>query len=146
MSIRPRTLAPFVVVALLLVAVAGCSDGAASVNGAATKDPSTAEDPSADGTEAEGSPCNATATVGDTTYHVVRAMSDDYGVKPDLQVEGSATDCSGNGAQPTTFHAIPQVDPDWALCGLVDGQWRVFLADDMAVPANSTLARIVVGG
>ncbi len=158
MSIRPRTLAPVVVVALLLVGLTGCSNGAASVSGT-SKEPSpgdTASDETdgagetdqPDGTDATDEPeadCAATAVVGEATYHVVRAMSTDYAVNPTYQVEGSATDCAGDGPQAMTFHAIPHVDPAWALCGLVDGRWRVFLADDMAVPANSTLARIVVG-
>ena len=152
MSIRPLTLVPLVVMALLLVGVAGCSNGTASVSDAGD-DPSTEGNDNPGGTGATGGtgemddpPCEATASVDGATYHVVQVVSEDYGVKPDYQVSGSATDCSGEGAQSMLFHAIPHVDPSWALCGLIDGQWRVFLADDIAVPANSVLARIVVGG
>jgi hypothetical protein len=139
MSIRPRTLVPFVVVAFLLIG-AGCSNGQASVDDAVGS-------PDAEETDATTDPpCEATATVNGTTYHVVRVVSRDYAVDPTAQVEGMATDCSGGTDQPITFHAIPQVDPAWALCGLVDGEWRVFLADDIQVPANTRLARIVAGG
>jgi len=140
MSIRPRTLVPFVVVAFLLIGAAACSNGTASVNNA--NDP-----PSTDGTEpTDDTPCAATATVSGATYHVVTVVSEDYAVKPTVQYEGSATDCSGESTQSMTFHEIPQVDPSWALCGLVDGHWRVFLADALSqVPADSALARIVVG-
>ena len=140
MSIRPRTLVPFVVVAILLVSLAACSDSPASIKDAA-------DDPSTKGTEpTEDAPCAATATVDNAAYHVVQVMSQDYGVKPTVQKQGFATGCDGGTAQPTTFHAIPHVDPAWALCGLVDGQWRVFLSDQLAqVPAGSELAHIVVG-
>jgi hypothetical protein len=84
--------------------------------------------------------------VNGATYHVVRIVSQDYALDPAVQVHGTATDCSGEADRPMTFHAIPNVDPAWALCGLVDGQWRVFLAEDVGpVPADSALARIVVG-
>ena len=141
MSARPRTLVPLVVVvAFLLVGAAACSNGTASV-GEVTDDPST------EGTQPTAEqPCDAVASVNGTTYHVVQVMSQDYGVKPTFQVDGEATDCTGEGTQPMTFHAIPQVDPAWALCGLVDGKWRVFLSDDLGqVPADSVLAHIVVG-
>ncbi len=45
-----------------------------------------------DPTLAEGTLCAATATVNGTTYHVVRAVSQDYGVKPTVQLDGSATE------------------------------------------------------
>ncbi len=81
-----------------------------------------------------------------TTYRVVQVVSQNYGVKPTVQVDGEATDCTGAGTQPLTFHAIPHVDPAWALCGLVDGKWRVFLSEELGqVPADSVLANIVVG-
>jgi hypothetical protein len=77
---------------------------------------------------------------------VVRVVSQDYGLNPVAQVDGSATDCSGGTDRPITFHQIPRVDPADALCGLVDGKWRVFVADDIgSVNVNSPLARIVVG-
>jgi hypothetical protein len=152
MSIRPRTLVHLVVVTFLLMGVAGCSNGTASVTNAGD-DPSTGGSEGTDqseGTDGTGQtddpPCEATASVDGATYHVVQVASQNYDVKPDYQVGGSATDCAGEGGQPMLFHAIPRVDPAWALCGLVDGRWRVFLADDIAVPANSVLARIVVGG
>jgi hypothetical protein len=140
MSARPRTLVPLVVVvAFLLVGAAACSNGTASV-GEVTDDPTT------EGTEPPADePCAAVASVMGTTYHVVQVTSQDYGVKPTVQIDGQATDCTGAGTQPLTFHAIPHVDPAWALCGLVDGKWRVFLSDDLQVPADSVLARIVVG-
>ncbi len=141
MYARPRTLVPLVVVmAFLLVGAAACSNGTASV-GEVTDDPTT------EGTEpAADEPCDAVASVNGTTYHVVQVMSEDYGVKPTVQVTGEATDCEGDGSQPMTFHAIPQVDPAWALCGLVGGRWRVFLSDELGqVPADSALAHIVVG-
>jgi hypothetical protein len=140
MSIRPLTLGTVVVVALLLIGAAGCSNGQASVSNPGGSPGSEGTDPTAE------NPCDATATVGGTTYHVVRAVSRDYGLNPVAQVEGSATDCSGGADQPITFHQIPHVDPAAALCGLVDGKWRVFVADDIGpVPVNSPLARIVVG-
>ena len=141
MTARTRTIVPLVVVvAFLLVGAAACSNGTASV-GEVTDDPST------DGTEPSAEdPCAAVASVMGTTYHVVQVMSQDYGVKPTVQIDGEATDCTGAGTQPLTFHAIPHVDPAWALCGLVDGKWRVFLSDELGqVPADSVLARIVVG-
>lgn len=141
MSARPRTLVPLVVVvAFLLVGGAACSNGRASL-GDVTDDPTTkGTEPTAD------EPCEAVASVKGTTYHVVQVVSQDYGVKPTVQVDGEATDCSGAGTQPLTFHAIPRVDPAWALCGLVDGKWRVFLSDELGqVPADSVLAHIVVG-
>lgn len=139
MSIRPRTIVPVVVVAFLLIGAAGCSNGRASVS-----DP--IRSPETEGTEPSSDPCDATATVNERTYHVVRVVSQDYVLNPAVQVEGVATDCAGGTDQPITFHAIPHVDPAEALCGLVDGKWRVFVADDIGpVPANSPLARIVVG-
>ncbi len=139
MSIRPRTLVPLVVVALLLIGTAGCSNGRASVN-----DP--VRGTGTDESEPTQAPCEATATVDGTTYHVVRAASRNYVPNPEVQVEGTASDCSGGTGEPMTFHAIPDVDPAWALCGLVDGQWRVFIADDIPpVPVDSPLARIIVG-
>jgi hypothetical protein len=141
MSIRPRILVPFVVAAFLLIGAAGCSNGGqASVN-------DSVNGPNSDESEETSEPpCEATATVDGITYHVVRAVNRDYAVEPTVQVEGEATDCSGGPALPMTFHAIPKVDPSWAVCGLVDGEWRVFLADDIQVPANTRLARIVAGG
>ncbi len=142
MSIRPRTLVPLVVVAFLLIGVAGCSNGQASVTDAGGSPGTEGTDPASE----EGTLCSATATVNGTTYHVVRAVSQDYGVKPTVQLDGSATDCAGDGEHPMTFHPIPHVDPTWALCGLVEGQWRVFVADELGpVPQDSHLARIVVG-
>ncbi len=143
MSTRSRSLVPLVVVvAFLMVGVSACSGGGpASVA-------NVGDDPSAEGTEAidDEEPCAATAKVNDTSYHVVRAVSEDYRVKPTVQLEGEATNCAGGDAQPMTFHAIPQVDPAWALCGLVDGRWRVFYSDQLGqVPADSVLAHIVVG-
>jgi hypothetical protein len=139
MSIRPRTLVLFVVVAFLLIGAAGCSNGQASVN-------DTVNGPNSDESEETSQPpCEATAMVNGTTYHVVRAVNRDYAVEPTVQLDGEATDCAGGTSQPMTFHAIPEVDPNWALCGLLDGEWRVFLADDIQVPANSRLARIVAG-
>ena len=141
MSARPHTLIPLVVVvAFLLVGTTACSNGAASL-GTVTDDPTT------EGTEpAADEPCAAVASVNGTTYHVVRVVSQDYGVKPTVQVDGEATDCTGAGTQPLTFHAIPHVDPAWALCGLVDGKWRVFVSDRLGQPpADSVLARILVG-
>lgn len=139
MSIRPRTLVPFVVAAFLLIGAAACSNGQASVN-------DHVNGPNSDESEETSDPpCEATATVNGTTYHVVRVVSRDYAVDPTAQVDGVATDCAGGPDQPMTFHAIPKVDPSWALCGLVDGEWRVFLADDIQVPANTRLARIVAG-
>lgn len=140
MSIRRPALGTLVVVAVLLVGAAACSNGRTSVS-----DP--VGTPGNEGTEPTAEvPCEATATVNGTTYHVVRIVSQDYALNPAVQVDGTATDCSGDTDQPMTFHAIPNVDPAWALCGLVDGQWRVFLAEDIGpVPADSALARIVVG-
>lgn len=141
MSIRPRTIVPFVVVAFAFVGLTACgSAGPASV--AKVKD-----NPSTGTTAASEPPCAAHASVPalGTTYHVVQVVSDDYGVKPTFQVDGTASDCAGNGDYPITFHAIPQVDPAWALCGLVNGRWHVFLADELQVPADSHLARIVIG-
>lgn len=140
MSIRSRTLVPLVVLAFLLIGTAGCGNGQASVN-------DSVREPGADETESTAeAPCEATAAVGGRTYHVVRATSRDYVPNPEVQVEGTATDCSGGPDQPMTFHAIPDVDPAWALCGLVDGRWQVFIADDIPpVPVDSPLARIIVG-
>ena len=141
MSIRPRTLVPLVVVAFLLMGAAACSNGQASVTDAGGS-------PGTDGTDptSEEASCSATATVNGWTYHVVRAVSQDYGVKPTVQLDGSATDCTGESEHPMTFHPIPHVDETWALCGLVEGQWRVFVADGLGpVPQDSHLARIVVG-
>ena len=141
MSARPRTRVPLVVVvAFLLVGAAACSGGPASVSNAGD-DPTTEEtEPTAD------EPCAAVASVRGTTYRVVQVVSQNYGVKPTVQVDGEATDCTGAGTQPLTFHAIPHVDPAWALCGLVDGKWRVFLSEELGqVPADSVLANIVVG-
>jgi hypothetical protein len=141
MTTRPRSLIPLAVVAaFLMVGLAACSGGPASVKNA-TDDPTTEESEPAD-----EEPCDAVATVYGTTYHVVQVASQDYGVKPDVQLEGEATDCEGTTTRPMTFHAIPEVDPSWALCGLVDGRWRVFLSDTLGpVPADSVLAHIVVG-
>ena len=140
MSIRPLTLGTVVVAAFLLIGVAACSNGQASVSNPGGNSGSEETDPTAE------SPCGATATVGETTYHVVRVVSQDYGLNPVAQVDGSATDCSGGTDRPITFHQIPHVDPADALCGLVDGKWRVFVADDIgSVNVNSPLARIVVG-
>jgi len=151
MSSRPRTFVPLVVVALLLIGLAGCSDSPASV-GNSQDDPRTKGTDGNDGTEGtEGTEptdeplCAATASIEGATYHVVQVQSQDYGVNPTHQLEGTASDCSGSSTQAMTFHAIPQVNPAWAICGLVDGHWRVFLADDLSVPADSTLARLVVG-
>lgn len=141
MSAPTRTFVPLVVVvAFLLVGTAACSNGTASL-GEVTDDPTTK------GTEPPAEePCAAIAAVQGTTYHVVQVMSQDYGVKPTVQVDGEATDCTGAGSEPLTFHAIPHVDPAWALCGLVDGKWRVFLSDQLGQPpANSVLAHIIVG-
>jgi hypothetical protein len=141
MSIRPRTLVPVVMVALLLIGVAGCSNGQASVTDAGGS-------PTTDGTEptSEEGTCAATATVNGVTYHVVRAVSQDYRVMPTMQLDGAATDCTGSGEHPMTFHPIPHVDVSWAVCGLVEGQWRVFVNDELGpVPQDSHLARIVVG-
>jgi hypothetical protein len=140
MSIRPPTLGTVVVVALLLIGAAGCSNGRASVSDPLGSRGSDATEPSSE------APCEATATVNGATYHVVRVVSQDYGLNPTVQVDGSATDCSGGSDRPMTFHPIPHVDPAEAVCGLVDGKWRLFLADKIGpVPANSPLARIVVG-
>ncbi len=140
MTTRPRTLIPLAVVAaFLMVGLAACSGGTASVKNAA-------DDPTTEESEPTEGPCDAVATVYGTTYHVVQVASQDYGVKPDVQVEGEATDCNGTTTRPMTFHAIPEVDPSWALCGLVEGRWRVFLSDTLGpVPADSVLAHIVVG-
>ncbi|HWM74200.1 MAG TPA: hypothetical protein VNQ53_10695 [Nocardioides sp.] len=141
MFIRPRTLVPVVVVAFFLLGAAACSNGQASVTEVGDSPSSEDTDPTSD----EAS-CAATATANGKTYHVVQAVSEDYSVKPTRQVDGSATDCTGGGEHPMTFHPIPDVDPTWALCGLVEGQWRVFVADDLGpVPQDSHLARIVVG-
>jgi hypothetical protein len=131
-----------VVVTFLLVGAAACSGSPASVRNA-SDDPST----EGEGTDAtDDTPCAATASVDDATYHVVQVESQDYGVKPTVQLSGSASDCTGANTQAMTFHAIPHVDPAWALCGLVDGRWRVFLSDQLGqVPADSVLAHIVVG-
>jgi hypothetical protein len=139
MSIRPRTLVPIVVVAFLLIGAAGCSNGQASVNDQ-VNGPNTDESE-----ETSDPPCEATATVNGKTYHVVKVVSRDYAVDPTAQVDGVATDCDGGPDQQMTFHAIPKVDPSWALCGLVDGEWRVFVAEDISLPANSRLARIYAG-
>ncbi len=64
-------------------------------------------------------------------------------MQPDRQVDGVASDCSGDGSYPITLHAIPDVDPAWALCGLVEGRWRMFVADGLQVPADSKLARLI---
>ncbi len=141
MSARHRTLVPLaVVVAFLLVGAAACSGGPAAVSNAG-------DDPTAEETEPTADePCAAVASVRGTTYHVVQVASQDYGVKPTVQVDGEATDCTGAGTQPLTFHAIPQVDPAWALCGLVDGKWRVFFSDEVGqLPADSVLTDIVLG-
>ncbi len=141
MSIWPRTLVPVVVVAFLLLGAAACSNGQASVT-------DVGDSPSTDGTDptSDETLCSATAAVNGATYHVVQAVSQDYSVKPTVQVDGSATDCTGSGEHPMTFHPIPNVDTTWALCGLVEGQWRVFVADELGpVPQDSHLARIVVG-
>jgi len=140
MSIRPRTLVPVVVVAFLLLGAAACSNGQASVTDAGGSPSTKDTDPTS-----EEAPCAATASVNGATYHVVRAVSQDYGVKPTVQVDGSATDCTGGGEHPMTFHPIPHVDPTWALCGLVEGEWRVFVADELVPPQNSHLARIIIG-
>jgi hypothetical protein len=140
MSIRPRTLVTVVVVAFLLIGAAGCSNGQASLNDTVRSD--------ADETEPTTEPpCEATATVNGTTYHVVKALSRDYQVNPTVQLEGTASDCSGaESSRPMTFHAIPHVDPTWAVCGVVDGEWRVFVADNIPpVPADDPLAKIIVG-
>jgi hypothetical protein len=140
MSIRPPTLGTLVVVAFLLIGAAACGNGRTSVSDPLGAPGSDATEPSSE------APCEATATVNGATYHVVRVVSRNYGLNPTVQVEGSATDCSGDSGEAMTFHAIPHVDPAEALCGLVDGKWRLFLADDIGpVPANSPLARIVVG-
>jgi hypothetical protein len=139
MSIRPSTLGTAALVAFLLIGAAACSNGQASVNGSIGGPDSEGTEPSSE------APCDATASVNGKSYHVVRAVSRNYLLNPTVQVEGSATDCSGGTDRAMTFHAIPDVDPTWALCGLVDGEWRVFLADDILVPADSALARIVVG-
>ena len=134
MSIWPRTLVPVVVVAFLLLGAAACSNGQASVTDAGDS-PSTDGDRSGLGRRRS---CSATAAVNGSTYHVVQAVSQDYSVKPTVQVDGSATDCAGSGEHPMTFHPIPNVDPTWALCGLVEGQWRVFVADELGpVPQDS---------
>ena len=138
MSIRPRTLVFLTVVACAFVGLTGCSDGSpASVVGADDNPPTEGTDP------AEDAACDSVVTVGGTTYHVVPGVGDDYGVQPDEQVEGTASDCSGEGSYPITLHAIPKVDPTWALCGRVEGQWRMFVADGLQVPADSRLARLI---
>lgn len=141
MLIRPRTLAPIVVVAFVLLGLVGCSNGSP----ASVKDVS--DNPGTEGTEpTTEEPCAAHARLDDgTTYHVVRAVSDDYGLKPTTQVSGYSSDCSGQGDYPITFHAIKDVEASWALCGLVEGRWHLFLADSFQPPADSALARIVLG-
>lgn len=139
MSIPHRTLVSSAVLAFLLLGVAACSDGTASINNAGDEPTTGGSDPTAEET------CAATASVDGAGYHVVRAVSEDYRVKPTVQLDGEATDCAGEARRQMTFHAIPHVDPAWALCGLVEGRWRVFLADKMAVPADSVLAHIVLG-
>lgn len=90
--------------------------------------------------------CDATAVVDGVSYHVVRITGEGYDLDPAAQVTGTATDCDGGSSHPVTFHALPGVDPGWAICGMVEGAWRVFLADDLGpVPANSPLTRIVLG-
>jgi hypothetical protein len=141
MSTRPSTLVPLaVVVTFLLVGAAACSGSPASVRNAS-------DDPSnEDVTPTNNPPCEATATIDGVSYHVIQAVSVDYGVNPTVQLSGSGSDCNGDNAKPMTFHGIARVAPAWALCGLVDGRWRVFLSDQVGqVPADSALAHIVLG-
>jgi len=151
MSIQPRTFVALLALAFLFVGVSGCSDGGPASVRHANDEPSSegGESPEHTGdTQAtEGAElCAATATVGGASYHVVRVMSGDFGVNPREQVSGSASDCSGEGQYPMTFHAIEGVNPAMAICGLVDGRWHLFINDRSQVPADSALAKIVAGG
>ena len=138
MSIRPRTIVAMAAVVFLFLGLTACTDGSpASVTGADDNPTTEDTEPAAD------TSCDSVVTVGSTTYHVVSVVGDDYGVQPDQQVDGTASDCSGEGSYPITLHTIPDVDPAWALCGLVEGRWRMYVANGLQVPADSRLARLI---
>lgn len=139
MSRRPLLLA--LLLAFLLVGTAACGSDEPAAPAAAPEEsdeirPGAWDDPD----------CDATALVDGVSYHVVRINGEGYDLDPAEQVSGTATDCDGDSRHQVTFHALPDVDPSWAICGMVEGAWRVFLADDLGpVPANSPLTRIVLG-